>query len=205
MVKNLIPSSSNKKVLFFNSNIAWGGGEKWHLNMAIELQQKGYRTAILGHQKGKLIELAQTNNIQILEQRLTNLSFLNLIKLFQIWLQILRFSPQVIILNLPRDVKICGILKLFIPQVKLIYRRGMPHPIKRTLLNRFIMNQMDHLIANSQEIKNSLVQNIPELKKKIHVIYNGVTPRQGHSHQLSVPIRLGNLGRLVEQKGQKHH
>jgi glycosyltransferase involved in cell wall biosynthesis len=193
-----------KKILFYNSNQAWGGGEKWHFNMAMHLKEKGYATTIACFPAGLLEQKSKKNQQDYFSFKSSNLSFSNPFTLFSFYKKLKSYSPDVIFLNLPRDVKVCAILKFFFPKVKLIYRRGMPHPIKNNWLNRFSMAKLDIIIANSLEIKRSVIKHIPQLEDKIKIVYNGVSPIVNECLPHQKIVRLGNLGRLVEQKGQKH-
>ena len=78
----------------------------------------------------------------------------------------------------------------------------MPHPIKKNYLNNLTYKNVDLFIANSIEIKKSIIQNYPEFESKVKIIYNGVDFRELTLKEVSSPITLGNLGRLVQQKGQ---
>lgn len=192
-----------KKILFFNTNQAWGGGEKWHLNMAISLKAQNYDVYIYCYQDSKLAKRAKDQGLKVKEIKLSNLSFLNPSKRKQVQSFLKEIKPHAIIMNLPRDVKICAPLAKRLKVKKVIYRRGMPHPFKRTFINRYIFSKVDTFIANSKEIKRSIIQNFPELEAKTKIIFNGVIPKENQLSPLYKPFKLGNLGRLVEQKGQK--
>lgn len=194
-----------KRVLFVNTNPVWGGGEKWHFQMAGALIERGYQVAIVGLTKSDLIQKAETASIPFFEFKVSNLSFLSVFKRRKARKILVDFSPDAVVVNLPRDVK------LFVPLAKeltntpkVIYRRGMPHPLKRNLINKLVYSKIDSFIANSKEIEASLIKNFPEFEPKVTVIYNGVTPMPPSQQFSSEKIILGNLGRLVPQKGQKY-
>ena len=193
-----------KNILFFNSNYAWGGGEKWHLTMAQSLSQRGYKIYFLTGKNSELEKKVHQLNFKSLSLELKNCSFLspykkNLIKNF-----IKGHRIDICILNLPRDVKICCALKKKLGNVKLVYRRGMPHPIKANFLNKILYPKLDCIIANSIEIKKSISSELPMLKEKVQVIYNGVEKFEVHEKLVDNKFVIGNLGRLVEQKGHHH-
>lgn len=192
-----------KTILFFNSNQAWGGGEKWHLNMAISLKAQNYRVYICCFKEGELAKKAKEQGLEVIEIHLTNLSFLNFFKRREVCKLMKKLTPYAVIMNLPRDVKICAHLAKRHKVKKVIYRRGMPHPFKRNLINRFVFSKVDTFIANSETIKKSITQNFPELESKTQIIFNGVLPKENILTSPQTPLRLANIGRLVEQKGQK--
>jgi len=98
---------------------------------------------------------------------------------------------------------------------KVIYRRGTALPLKNTLINRILYQRLTTaIIVNSLEIKNILTSQNGSIvdDKKIHLIYNEVDLHRPLAHfdrhKLSLrsngAVILGNIGRLVEQKGQKY-
>ena len=191
------------KICFLNTNHAWGGGEKWHFEMADALRKRGHSVMIICSPGSALEKKSKSQNIPTRLLKTSNLSFINPIKIFLLSLIIRQNRVKVLFTNLPIDTKIAALIKPFSGLKKLIYRRGMPHPIRNTLLNVFVFNQVDKIIANSQQIKNSLCENLTHLKEKTYIIYNGVTPREENVNRTyKSPLILGNLGRLVKQKGQ---
>jgi len=194
-----------KKILFINSNKAWGGGEKWHHNMslAISNSETKYEVSLLANHESELhYKLKQNKKIKTYSLNLSNISYLNPLKRFKAKQLLRRLKPDVIILNLPSDVKLFAPIAKKIGVEKVIYRRGMPHPIKKNYLNNLTYKNVDLFIANSIEIKKSIIQNYPEFESKVKIIYNGVDFRELTLKEVSSPIILGNLGRLVHQKGQ---
>ena len=199
-----------KRITFINTNKAWGGGEKWHFEAALALVNKGYDCSLICAPGSSLEKKCIQNKIKFKTIKTSNLSFLNPLKLLTIYRFLKENKTQSVFLNLPIDAKTCAVISFFsrskLNIEKIIYRRGMPAPIRNTFLNRFFYSQIDSIIANSMEIKKSVCTFIPFLEAKTNLIYNGVypltiTPRRMTS---SAKIRLGNLGRLVDQKGQMH-
>lgn len=194
-----------KNIVFLNTNHAWGGGEKWHLEMARALNKRGLKTHIICSPKSLLAQKSQEYNIPIILLKTSNLSFLNPFKLWTLYRNLKKLEAQVLFLNLPIDAKMAAILKKFLTLEKLIYRRGMPHPIQKTKMNEFVFERIDTIIANSDAIKTSISKHIVTLAEKTRVIYNGVAPLELCGRVLNQKrVRLGNLGRLVDQKGQEH-
>ena len=188
-----------KKVLFINTNLAWGGGEKWHNEMSSALFKRNYDVALITQKNS---ELSHKTSLTQYPLGISKLSFLNPIKVFKTIQIIKKMNPDAVIVNLPSDAKLLGMVKFFYPIKKLIYRRGMPHPIKNSFINRVLLQKFDVFIANSEEIKKSIHKNIKSLESKIRVVFNGVEPLEFFDKNLSSPLRIGNLGRLVDQKGQ---
>jgi glycosyltransferase involved in cell wall biosynthesis len=116
-------------------------------------------------------------------------------------------------MNLPADLKVAGIAAKLAGVRRIIYRRGMPHPLRNTVLNRFLFKKIiTHVVVNSKEIGRSLKQGneawFPE--EKMVLIYNGVDTSRPVDKSRKLyekqedEIVIGNAGRLTEQKGQKY-
>jgi glycosyltransferase involved in cell wall biosynthesis len=194
------------KVCFINTNIAWGGGEKWHYNRALMLKKSGYNVSFIVYPESKIHQRIKKLDFDIIPLKISKMSFLNPRKYNQIRKIFREKQFDTLILNLPQDVKTFAkaASRSFIK--KIIYRSGMDHPIKPSLINKSIYpNYITHFIANSERVKESIHRYLPELKERITVIYNGVSllevpPLKVNSEKLII----GNLARLVEQKGQKY-
>ena len=195
-----------KNICLINTNKAWGGGEKWHFEAALYLKSQGFNISVITAKDSELLKRLKTKNIKTYPFKISKLSFLNIFKIIKIKNFFKKNQFDSLILNLPQDAKCFGIAGKLAHINKIIYRRGMDHPLKSTFINKIVYkNFITDFIANSREVKKSIYKNIPELKNKIHLIYNSVSllevpPPKRRSKKLI----LGNLGRLVEQKGQEN-
>lgn len=205
--------SPTKTVCFFNTNKAWGGGEKWHFTTAKELQRRGYEVFVVTNTSSALRSKATEARLNVYSFFINNLSFLNPLKILIIAAFFKSKKIETVILNLPIDLKVAGVAAKLAGVKKIIYRRGMPHPLRNTFINRFLFTKvLTGVIANSKEVEKSLVQGNESWfpKEKVTIIYNGI--------DTSVPVDkskkfylkqgdefvIGNAGRLTEQKGQKY-
>ncbi len=205
---------NNKTVCFFNSARTWGGGEKWHYDISVRLHKKGYQTLVITNKKSALHSRIILTGQKVINIRISNLSFLNPFKLLLLRKIFIREKIHVIILNLSADLKVAGIAAKIAGIPRIIYRRGSAIPVKNRWLNRIIFkNIVTDVIANSEETKKTVLQNNPGIfpSEKIKVIYNGIefsdyfpgTEKRLYNRD-SNEIILGNMGRLVYQKGQKY-
>ena len=194
------------KICLINTNIAWGGGEKWHFNQAMMLSKNGFDVSLIVYPESELHNKLKKTSVTLLPLKVNKYSFLNPITKRKVHNIFKSKRFKAIILNLPQDVKLFAQIAYTNSVSKIIYRRGMDHPIKPSFYNKRIYPKyLSHIIANSEKVKASVYANIPELKEKIEILYNGVD-----LHEIP-PIKdvqdkliLGNLGRLVEQKGQHY-
>lgn len=196
---------------FFNSNKVWGGGEKWHYSTALMMKLRNLDVTVFAQSDCELIKRTQSSGIPSVGVRVFNISFLNPFKVIRLTLMLRRLHIRALILNLPSDVKFAGIAARLAGVKKIIYRRGSPVFVRDTLMNRFLFRRVvTHIIANSEQIKRSILHNNPGLvdSKKISVIYNGVDgPLPAKDNFCKEPIAhthgvvLGTAARLSPEKG----
>ena len=199
-----------KKIIFFNSCKVWGGGEKWHLEMATEIAKKDYDVVIFGYKNSELIQKAKQNGLKTKEIKISNLSFLNIFKMFRLKRELRNENADILIMNLPSDVKTAGVMCRINKKTKIIYRRGSAIPIKNSILNRFIFNNViDYIIANSEETKKTVLKNQIFKEDKIITIYNGINIDKYNNRNYELLYKrenneliIGNAGRLSYQKNQ---
>ena len=205
--------SPTKTICFFNSNKAWGGGEKWHFTTAIELSRRGYNTLLVTNLRSELRTQGVKARLNVYSFLIGNLSFLNPFKLLVLFFFFKSKNVDTIIMNLPADLKSAGIAAKLAGVKNIMYRRGMPHPLRSTWLNRFLFQKiLTKVIVNSEEIGRSLAQGNESWfpKDKMVLLYNGVDSRAEIDTSKILYLKknhefvIGNAGRLTSQKGQKH-
>jgi glycosyltransferase involved in cell wall biosynthesis len=197
---------------FFNTVNAWGGGEKWHLEVVLYLHNKGQKVLLVAAPNSPLAQKAMALGITVQTISLSNLSFLNPFVLFKIARLLKQFKIDSLIMNSPRDLKCAGLAARFIKVPKVIFRRGSDIAIKNNMLNRFLYQSVIHkVLVNSPATEKSLNANNKDLvaKSKIKLIPNGIDSSKFLASPVS-PIYtkqadelvLCTLGRLVPQKNQ---
>ena len=205
-----------------NSNRAWGGGERWHLEAALWLARRGYEVILAAGAGAPLYQAAQREMIYGAETlggrlRLADWSFKNRqvfcprkIRAFTVFLR--ESAVSHLVAGLPIDLKISVLAGRRLPGLKLFYRRGSALPVRNTLANRFFYRQLTGLIANSQETARGVLASgrliAPE---RVRVISNGLNAAAFEAALLPAspwsgdrPLVIGNAGRLNRQKGQKY-
>jgi glycosyltransferase involved in cell wall biosynthesis len=197
---------SKFNMAFLNTNKAWGGGEKWHLEAALYLKSRGWNVHIITHSQSELKLKALSKNISVVEIDVNNLSFINPYHLLKLYMFIKNNHISGLITNLPSDMKFGGIAGKLAGIKKLIYRRGMPHPLKNNILNKFLFKFCySNIIGNSQEICNSLIKfNSWFPQNKVSLVYNGIKIHKRPAKHKNQKCIIGNVARLVEQKGQHY-
>ena len=201
-------------ICFFNSVKSWGGGEKWHFDMAFRLHRKNYPVVVITNNKSELKNRLENTGVPAFRFHISNLSFLNPFKVLRLAYKLRKLSVNTIIINLSADLKVAGIASRLAGVQHIIYRRGSAIPIRNTILNRYLFSSVvDEVIANSEETKRTILSRNPRLisSRKIKIIYNGINlqkydnaPVKFQYKRKGDEIIIGNAGRLVKQKGQKY-
>lgn len=203
----------HKTICFFNSAKVWGGGEKWHYEMAKRMAQKGYRVIAFVDKRSAWKYKFDSTTVKYYEITIDNLSFLNYFKLLYIANTLKNENVSHIVMNLPADVKIAGRAAKHAGVEHIIYRRGSAVAIKNSWLNRYLFgNVITRILANSQKTVDTILENNPNLfdRDKIKVIYNGIDIDEYDRQPIENPkrnenkITIGNVGRMVPQKGHKY-
>lgn len=209
-----------RTICFCNSNIPWGGGEKWHFEAALSFAQRGWQVFVLCHPKGELFTRACAQpSIQVVPVAVGRLSFLNPLLLGKLAEFFRQHSVHAVILNLPSDVKTAGRAAHKAGVKHIYYRRGSALPVKDTCFNRYLYGQViSGLIVNSEATKTLALKNNPKLipEERIMLLPNGIDlaafdQALSQAAPLTLPhmspepmLTLGNAGRLNKQKGQHY-
>ncbi|NDV24468.1 glycosyltransferase family 4 protein [Desulfovibrio sp. JC022] len=205
----------NKNICFFNSNKAWGGGEKWNHHFSLLLRDQGYNVFVVTNHKSELkTRLENEPGITLHSEPIGNISFLNPALMGRLKSFFQANNIQTLITALPSDLKSGGIAAKRAGVNRVIYRRGIAVPVKNSLFNRYIFkNVVDRLIVNSLETKRTVLANNSDLidESKIRQIYNGFDVAEFDKQDFFPPyspengeVVIGNAARLTAQKGQKH-
>ena len=203
-----------QNICFFNSTRFWGGGEKSHFDYALNFRDKHYNVYLVTGKNSPLYKKAKEHKLNVFGFNITNISFLNPFKLIKLCKFFKRNNIDTVFLNSSPDLKTGGIAAKWAKTKYIVYMRGLAVPIKNSLLNKFLLTKVaTHVIANSEDTRDSMIKKIKPVlnKKNVPVIYRGINFKEWDSREtkkLSLKendeIIIGNVGRLVKQKGQKH-
>ena len=199
-----------KSFCFFNTVDQWGGGERWHLDMALHLRSKGHRVMVITQPGAVLGERAQKEGIAVFDIVLKNLSVLNPFILHKLSNIFRSNQVDTVVLNLSRDLK-CGGISARIAGVKnIIFRRGSDRSVRNYFINRYLYQKVvTGILTNSQATKKAILSDGISLvdPDKITVIPNGIDIQsflnkdfQALQPKQKSSIVLGALGRLEPQK-----
>lgn len=205
--------NSDNTICFLNTVRTWGGGEKWHFEMAAELRARGYPVLFIAHPDSVLAARLDESGIPAVHAAIGKAGFVNPCRLLTLARTFRRHHVDTLIINFPPDLKAGGIAAKLAGVRRIVYRRGSAIPIRDTFLNRLLFGSvLTDVIANSAATRDTILQNNPRLfpRDKIRVMYNGIDidDRDGRSRTESAGIRddctiLGAAGRLAPEKGHE--
>ncbi len=205
--------TQKQTICFFNSMNTWGGGEKWHYDVASFLVKQQHRVLIISSPGSPLFVRLKEIGISGYEMHISNLSFLNPVKVYRIVRLFRREKVGALVTSLSGDMKIASIAAKIAEVPRIIYRRGSAIPIRNTSINRYFFRRViTRIVANSKEVKRTILANNESLvpEDKICIIYNGVDL---HKYNQNIQplyrtrdgeIVLGCAGRLSQEKGHKY-
>lgn len=217
------------RICFFNTVRFWGGGEKWHYEIAEYLSSRGHQVYFIAHPGGELHQRLSGTGITQFPLTLTNASFLNLYKIAKLITFFKANRIETVVFNGSSEVKIGAPAARMAGVRAIVYRRGVPVPVKNRLVNRILYGRLiTHFLTNSRATSLKLFERLgfPSDDGKVRVIYNGVDcsheaassepnpakPDAGMLGNLKKPngvnaipgdspIILGSAGRLAHEKG----
>lgn len=200
-----------KTICFFNSIESWGGGEKWHFEMATYVSSQNYNVLFYLNKKSVLNKKFKSNNVKKEYIEVGNFSYLNLFKINKVAKVLKDASVDVIVINSSQDMKFAGLAAKKAGVKNIIYRRGSAIPIKNTFINRYFFSSIiTNVLANSYATKETINAKNKNIfpKNNITVIPNGIETQiflddfNTIKKEKRAIFTLGNLGRLVKQKNQ---
>ncbi len=205
-----------KNICFFNTVKFWGGGEKFYFEYATYFKEKGYNVYVVCSKNSVLSQKADEYKLPQLHINVNMLSVLNPIKVWKLVHFFKKEKIDTVIFSTSQDLKMGGVTAKLAKVPSIAYRRGLAVPIKDRLVNRFIFKNIPtHIIANSEETKRTILQNLSPYidADRIKVIYNGIDVDEfnGKQYQTIKKIEekrkgvvIGSAGRLTAQKGQQY-
>ena len=207
------------KILFLNSCIEWGGGEKWTFETALELDQRGFDVIVASVEESELYQKAKDHGLttKVVPVR-SSLSALNPVKMYSFVRYLKEEEIDTMFLNLSQDLKFGAWVGDIAGLEQIIYRRGSAIPIKDRFYTKFLLEDcVTDIIANSKATKETILENTQEWlsEDKIEIIYNGLKIDEIKGAKIKSDIReefgidesktlIANVGRLSRQKGHTY-
>jgi glycosyltransferase involved in cell wall biosynthesis len=210
----------NRTVCFCNSNRTWGGGEKWHLEAACAMAERGCCVHLMAGKDSPLYDRARAHpELTLHAKRFSGLDFLNPFTVRRCAALFREHGINRVVLGLPSDLKAAGIAAKRAGVAGIYYRRGSALPVRDDVLNRYLYGRLlTGLIVNSWATAQLVLAENAALiaADKIHLLYNGLdiaafdaalamaAPAYRRNPDVADALVIGNAGRLTAQKGQHY-
>ncbi len=201
-----------RRICFFNSTPFWGGGEKWHLDMACGFRERGHDVTLMAHPHSPLFERARAADLDTVGFRISRRSALNPVRMWRLTNEFRSRGIETVVFNGPSEVKSGGLAARAAGVRERLYCRCLAVPVRDRWLNRYLFTRvLTHVTTNSEATKSKLLQNLGRVlpPASVRVIRHGIDLDEIDSRPLERlferrddELILGNVGRLTAQKGQ---
>jgi glycosyltransferase involved in cell wall biosynthesis len=197
------------RIGFFNGYSIWGGGEKWHYEMAKYCQERGDEVFLYTPIEGELSSRGSELGVTIRDVQITKSSYYNLVFYKKLQRRVRRDKLDVLVFNSFRDVRAAALAVKFAGVKKVIFRCGMPVAPKQSISYRLSFAfGIDYFVPISEAVREVFSVESPKLisEEKCHpYIANGINLTEfsfvGDTSKAEEPVILGNASRLSIEKG----
>lgn len=193
-----------KSILLANLSKSWGGGEKWFFSVGQMLLQRGHQVVLAVYPGSVLAQRVKAAGMPHIEVKARFLSLLNPLKAWQIYGQLSRLLPEVVIMNASHELKVIGLVAHWAKVPHIVFRRGVSYPLKNNPLNRWYIEHISTaFIANADATYHEFAKAFPVVERKPHVtIYNGIDVSQWNPPEADrEEAIIGISARLAYEKG----
>jgi len=170
-----------KRILFVSSMRRYGGGERWMLDTAAGLRDRGHDARLVARPGSVLAARASVRRIPLISMELRG--DVDPVAMTQLAAHIRRFQPNAVCPNLDNDIRLAAAairtsraLRPRPARARLIPRRGSGMPLRAKRRYRLLyVFDVDRMIVNSEATKRSMLRDAPWFpEQKARVVYNGI-------------------------------
>ncbi len=192
--------NSKKTYVFINLIPTWGGGEKWHFLNAATARKHGLDAVVICREGSELEKRCVAEELPCIALSRSVLDLFN--PSVRKKLQSLFSSPETyVFVNGSKSVKLAAVCRVLFSPFKLFYRRGLPFPVKPTLMNRWIFgNFVTAVLVNGQGTVKPMEIICNRYEIPIRIIPNGLLIPDIKQEKSQPPVVIA-AGRLEYQKG----
>lgn len=173
------------RIGLFNTNPAWGGGERWFFDAGRALEARGHEVVRLGRSGTPLFRRwgrGAVDSERFGRRRVRAL--------------------DVLVCNSGREVRRALRLVGRRAGPAVVLRRGLDRPLRDAWYRRRAWRRLSAILVNSRATGETVAASLPWFpRSRIRRIYNPVTLDPVPDVPRSGPFRVGIVGRLVRQKG----
>jgi glycosyltransferase involved in cell wall biosynthesis len=197
------------RIGFFNGYSIWGGGEKWHIEMAKYCQNKGDDVFVYTPENGELAKRSLELGLSVRDINITKNSYFNYLFYRKVKSLVKKDELDVLVFNSFRDVRSAALAVKAAGVDKVVLRCGMPIAPKQSVSYRLAFQfGIDYFVPISKAIKEEFETKGAALLKQekyAPIIANGIDVDEfsyvGETSDQREKVVLGNASRLSHQKG----
>ncbi|MBD3345977.1 MAG: glycosyltransferase [Chitinivibrionales bacterium] len=158
-------------ILFLNSSKEWGGNEKWTVNVACGLAERGH-TIYFGLRSSVIRDRIWSKKVSVITFPFANnLDFFTSIRILSV---LYRHAIDYVVPTKQREYVLAGLAGKFRKKTKTVFRFGIERPL-HNFRNRFAFCSLaDLVIVNSLRVVNALKQTSCFDSNKCRLLHNGV-------------------------------
>ncbi|MEW6606230.1 MAG: glycosyltransferase family 4 protein [bacterium] len=203
-------------ILQISSSLGWGGREMYPITLSQKLLERGHNLNLIAHPEGNILKRAVPAKIPTIPMNIHK--YIDIKSIFTLSRIIKRENIEIIHSHFATDLWIivpAAILSGINPAV-ILTRHMKSHRNKKDIGHRLIYNYVSKVIANSELVKECLLESHPLTQDKIPVIYYGLDltkydPGRYNGMQIKQEFNIDNktkvvgiVGRLDPGKGQEY-
>jgi glycosyltransferase involved in cell wall biosynthesis len=162
--------SPSLALLIVNSIQAYGGGEKWALQTALGLTQRGHRVAFACREGSELAERARALGLEAF--LLAMPSDLSLSAIARLALLARSWRPDVLLCCNQRALRLGAPAARLAGVPRVVMRDGLQGSLRGSRYNRWMARLVDGFIVNADATRRELLTWLPA--DRVKVIYNGI-------------------------------
>ena len=162
------------RVALVSSLSGWGGGEKWFLEAATALRDRGHEVRVVGRPDSELLRRAAERGLR---GRSVDMHGIGDPRALWSMGRMLRSDRiEIAIVNQSREMRLVGLSAPRHRGFRLVVRRGSPDPIKDDWHFRwFYRHRVDRLLLNCEALRPKVLRHAPWFdESRVTVLHNGI-------------------------------